>query len=201
MSRTGRWCGIVAGPLFVVVFLVGGAVRVDYNPVRHPVSDLALGPWGWTQTVSFFLCGVLGLVFAIGLWRAGRGLTGILVGLWAIGLIGVGLFVSDPIGGYPPGASAEPTRTGMLHGLFSSLVLFGLTAACLIFAGSRGWLWLAYSAVSGVVFSVAFMVSGTGFAQVPNLADTAGLWQRIAIIVGWTWLTVLAYMSKELSSS
>jgi Protein of unknown function (DUF998) len=37
-------CGVVAGPLFVLVFLIEGAMTPDYDPLRHPVSSLALGP-------------------------------------------------------------------------------------------------------------------------------------------------------------
>ena len=39
-------CGAIAGPLFVVAFLIEGATRADYNPLRHPVSSLALGDDG-----------------------------------------------------------------------------------------------------------------------------------------------------------
>jgi hypothetical protein len=40
-------CGQVAGPGFVAVFLLEGAVRDGYLPLRHPVSSLALGPRAW----------------------------------------------------------------------------------------------------------------------------------------------------------
>jgi ATP-dependent Clp protease ATP-binding subunit ClpA len=39
-------CGAIAGPLFVLVFLVEGATRTRYDPLRRPVSSLALGDWG-----------------------------------------------------------------------------------------------------------------------------------------------------------
>jgi hypothetical protein len=32
--------------------LIEGAMMPDYDPLRHPVSPLALGPYGWTQTAS-----------------------------------------------------------------------------------------------------------------------------------------------------
>ncbi|MEV6279902.1 DUF998 domain-containing protein [Nocardia sp. NPDC051832] len=203
MMKVSRWCGLLTGPLFIVAFGIEGALREGYNPMRHPVSALSLGPWGWTASITFAVCGVLGLVFAAGLWRAGTVVAALLVGLWAIGLLGLGLFVTDPVSGYPPGVPAVPDTTfhATLHNIFSVLVLLGLTAACFVFAGDRGWLWMGYSLASGLVFGVAFMVAGSGFAQAPNLVDTGGLWQRIAIVAGWTWLTVLAFLSKELSSA
>jgi Protein of unknown function (DUF998) len=53
-------CGLVAGPVFVAVFLGEGAVRDGYQPLRHPVSSLALGPGGWVQAVQ------------LASWRTGR---------------------------------------------------------------------------------------------------------------------------------
>src|SRR6478672_6436559 len=83
-------CGAVGGPLFVVAFLVQGAVRPGYDPMRHPVSSLALGPSGWTQVANFVVTGLLMLVFAVGLRRglrdSGRHSTWgpPLIGLYAI---------------------------------------------------------------------------------------------------------------------
>ena len=42
-TKTLLVCGVIAGPLFVVAFLVEGATRAHYDPLRHPVSSLALG--------------------------------------------------------------------------------------------------------------------------------------------------------------
>ena len=70
---TTRWLlrsGAVAGPLFVATFLVEGIRRTDYDPFRHPVSSLALGPAGWTQTLNFSLAGALDTAGAFGLARA-----------------------------------------------------------------------------------------------------------------------------------
>ncbi|MFC9894800.1 DUF998 domain-containing protein [Nocardia sp. NPDC127579] len=203
MTTVHRWCGLSTGPLFILAFGVLGAVRDGYSPVRHPVSALSLGPWGWTAGIVFTSCGLLGLVFATGLWRAGAVAAAIMVGIWSVGLLGLGVFDTDPVSGYPPGVAAPPDTSlhSTLHNLCSVLVLIGLTAACFVFAGDRGWLWLGYSLASGLVFGVAFMLAGSGFAQAPNLVEVGGLWQRIAIVAGWTWLTVLAFLSKEVSSA
>ena len=31
-------CGAVAGPLFTVAWIVTGATRANYDPLRHPIS-------------------------------------------------------------------------------------------------------------------------------------------------------------------
>jgi len=69
-------CGAIGAPLFVVVFLIEGAVpairSAGYSPLRHPVSGFAIGEFGWIQTVNFLVIGVLLLAFAVGLRAALR---------------------------------------------------------------------------------------------------------------------------------
>src|SRR5262249_30549829 len=64
--------GLVAGPLFVALFLVEPAFHDGYDPMRHPVSSLSLGPGGWVQMLNFLVAGLLCLAFAAGLRRALR---------------------------------------------------------------------------------------------------------------------------------
>ena len=66
-TKTLLACGVIGGPLFVVVFLVEDATRVGYDPLRHPVSSLALSDNGWMQTANFVVTGLLALAFAAGL--------------------------------------------------------------------------------------------------------------------------------------
>ena len=197
-------CGVIAGPLFVVVFLVEGATRAYYDPLRHPVSSLAFGDSGWTQRANFLVTGLLVLAFALGLRRALRPLEGstwgpLLVGACAIGLLGAGIFVADPMNGYPPGTPdkrLDYSTHGVLHDLFSTPFFLGLPLACFVFGrwfavrGKRGW--TIYSIVTGVVLVSAFILSSAGFGQTGWLVDVAGLFQRVMLIVGFGWLTLLA---------
>jgi hypothetical protein len=52
--------------------------------------------------------------------------------------------------------------------------------------------WATYSAATGVVFAVAFVLTSMAFNQVGSLVEFGGLLQRLTITVGWTWLTLLA---------
>jgi hypothetical protein len=45
-TRRLLWSGLAAGPVFTATFLLEGATRDAYRPLRHPVSSLALGPRG-----------------------------------------------------------------------------------------------------------------------------------------------------------
>ena len=198
-------CAAIGCPLFVITFLIEGVTRVGYDPFREPVSSLALGNSGWVQVANFILTGTLVLAFAIGLPRAlrpnriGAAWGPVLIGTMAIGLITAGLFNTDPLPGYPPGAHFNPAYHsihGILHNLSSALVFFGLPSACFVFCRrflSLGqWGWAVYSIISGLAMIATFVLAGIGFAQVPGFADYAGIFQRLSIITGWTWITLLS---------
>lgn len=100
-------CGLVAGPFFVLAFLLEGATRVGYDPFRDPISSLAIGPDGWIQSLVFLITGPLIVVFAFGLRQTLKNSSNnsfwgpLLIGLAGIGIIGAGIFTTDPFIGYP----------------------------------------------------------------------------------------------------
>jgi hypothetical membrane protein len=204
LERALLGCGAIGPLLFVTVFLVAGATRSDYDPLRHPVSSLELTGSGWIQAANFVLTGLLLLGFAFGVGlvvrRSGGGRwAALLLGAMALGLIGAGLFRTDPIGGYPPGTPAVPVRTaaGVAHDLLSTVFFLALTAACFVLArrfaaaAQRGW--AGYSGATGIAFSAAFVLTGVGFRRLlPALAPIAGLLQRITLVIGLVWLAALA---------
>jgi uncharacterized membrane protein len=198
-------CGAIAGPLFTVAWILEGATRANYHPLRHPVSSLELGDLGWTQQANFIVAGGLTLAFAVGLWRALRPLGGstwgpLLVGAHGIGLLGAGIFVTDPVSGYPPGTPDHLAAYGSvhaaLHDLLSVGTFVGLPIACLVFArrfagwGQRGW--AIYSAATGLVLVAGFVLTSMAFNQAEQLVAFGGLFQRATVTAGWSWQTLLA---------
>lgn len=197
--------GLVAGPLFVAVFLVEPAFHPGYNPMRHPVSSLSLGPGGWVQVLNFVVAGLLCLAFAAGLRRTLRPGPGAiaapaLLAVWAVGLLGAGAFATDPVSGYPrgtPPVTDPPTWHGQLHDLAFSLPGFASIAAAMFvlgyaYARRRMPRWATLSMASGAAFVGLFALTTLGFAQHPHLVDAAGLLQRLTVGVGWLWLTLVA---------
>lgn len=196
--------GAIAGPLFTVVWIIEGATRPNYNPLRHPVSSLALGDFGWTQIANFIVAGVLMLAFALGIWLALRTQKGStwgpwLVAIWGIGLLGAGIFITDPVSGYPPGTPnllMNSTSHGALHDQFSLVGFIALTVACYAFSyrfasrGERGW--ALYSAITGLLFPAGIVLASASFSQNESLVAFGGLIQRVTITLGWTWLSLLA---------
>ncbi len=196
-----RWAGLLAGPVFVVSFLIQGAVRPGYDPLRHPVSALSLGPGGWVQMLTFWVSGLLVVLFAIGLRGAGHGrAVPILIALVGAGLFAAGFFACDPISGYPPGSPIPAPRTthGIVHDMVSTPVFTALPAAMIVLArrwakaGRRGW--ATASGVAAPALFACFVLAATGFAQNPVLMPYAGLWQRLSLIIGLGWLAVVGFV-------
>jgi len=200
-------CGVVAGPLFTLGYIVAGITRADYSPWRHPVSSLALGPNGWIQSASFVVAGLLLLAFTRGLGRATSGVTTTpwgarLMGGAAVILVVAGLFVTDPVSGYPPGSPARPvalTVRGTVHAACALLGFVILVAAMLVFARAfarrreRGW--TVYSLASALLTTAAFVLTTQGISQKPGWVAFGGLFERIAFIVGLGWVTAIAWRS------
>jgi len=124
----------------------------------------------------------------------------VLVAVWGVGLVGAGVFVTDPVSGYPPGTPvlpAQPSWHGVLHDLVFSLPAFAaLVLACAVmtraFARRHQPGWALYSALTGAAVLVFFVLATAGFGQAGALVATAGLWQRLSVGAGWVWLTALA---------
>jgi hypothetical membrane protein len=199
-------CGAIAGPFFTILWFVQGLTRANYDPMRHPISSLSIGEFGWIQVANFIVTGLLILAFSVELRHAIRPSDSVwgpvLVALVGIGLIGAGIFMTDPLNGYPPGTPVLPTeRTahGIFHDLFGIPFFLGLPIACFVFArfftrrGEHNWAW--YSRLSGIGMLAVFIVARLGFRLLPmypELAANFGLLQRITVTIGLTWLTLLA---------
>ncbi|MGH8879435.1 MAG: DUF998 domain-containing protein [Stackebrandtia sp.] len=206
------WTGIVAGPLFLAVALLAGAVRSDgYDPLRHPVSSLGIGPHGWIQIANFLVAGVLTLVFAFSLRAhlkaSGRGslLGPLFLGVWAVGLMGAGIFVGDPISGYPAGTPDTGIHTwhGQFHDVpFSTAGFLSMLATFLVFgrrfSSRRHYGWASYSGLTAIGFTIGLVMSTTGFEQ-GELVAVAGLLQRATVAIGLIWLTALAVHMRRTS--
>ncbi|GAB2941147.1 DUF998 domain-containing protein [Micromonospora polyrhachis] len=186
--------GVVGTVLFVVTFLVDGLTRPGYDPVRQPVSALALGPRGWVQVTSFVLCGGLITASALGLGQATGSLwLAIAVAVFGLALVASGVFPMDPMRGYPPGTPDEtPSELSWRHHVHdgAGIVVFAAlpTAAIVAVFALDGEVWRWYSGFTAVAATLLFVGFGQAWEQD---SPRTGLIQRVAIIVGWSWLGVL----------
>ena len=200
VTRSLLGYGALAGPFYTVVVLVQGLTRPGFDLTRHDASLLSNGSLGWIQIANFLLTGAFVLAFAVGLGRAlgsGRAATWAprLIAVYGLGLIGGGIFIADPMNGFPPGAPAGHPATVSIHGILhlvaAGLGFLCLVAACFVmarrFAAERRRGWMAYSIVAGAAFLAAFAGLASGSAS-PVVVLT--FWT--ALIVVWSWMAAVA---------
>jgi hypothetical protein len=207
--RAKTACGVLAGPVFVSAFTVIGARRAGYDWRRHAVSSLGAAREGWAQRANFIGVGALYCAAAQGLAQSPRKTVGpsvvpAIVLAAGVGLIGSGVFVTDPVGGFPPpepapdGASPlrSPTRAGKLHNVCAIPIFAGIPIAALTCAGPaafrREYRWAAYCAGSSIGMPGTFVLFGAAFGGAPRLAGHGGVFQRISVVIGFGWLSALS---------
>lgn len=114
-------CAIVGVVLYVLIDTALHLLPPHYNPIAHPESEYARGPYGYLMTINFALRGLLSLALLVGLARgiapAGRSRWGLArLGVWGVGALLLAIFPTDALG-------ARITPTGAVH-LLVALIAF-----------------------------------------------------------------------------
>lgn len=133
------------GPILFAVILMGLTLAQDdfmrtlgwdpAGPVIDWPSGLALGPYGWLMTVTFFVCGALMAFFAYGLKLAlNEKLATTLLMVAGFAMMGL-IFTTDPTIGRGP-----RTWHGLLHDSFFALLGLTLMPGMLLL----GWAFQKY---------------------------------------------------------
>jgi hypothetical protein len=210
VTRSLLGYGVIAGPLYVAAVLAQALIRPGFDLTRDDASLLSNGALGWIQIANFASTGLMVVACAIGVRRALRsGLASAwaprLLALYGLGLIAAGIFVADPMNGFPPGSpSGRPLHMsihGTLHIAAAGFGFLCLIAACFVLArrfASLGqpW-WTAFSRATGVLFFVGFAgVASSSSSPVVVL----GFW--LALLFAWGWLAAVAiHLYRQVAAS
>jgi hypothetical protein len=183
-SRTQTQSALLAagfgGVLFVVTFLVLGAVAPGYDAVRETISALEFTPLGFAQRINFFVFGLMLMAFAVALRRelgSGRGalLIPIFQFLSGVGVAGDAIFIHEP-----------------LH-LVCDLITFNSALLVLFlfawrFSGDSQWRgWTMYS----IVTALAMMALLTAFGVANHFGGPAGAFEKLASLTRTSWSALL----------
>lgn len=168
----------MVGPiLFVAVLLALTVVQYDFmlrigwQPIEDPAgawpSGLALGPYGWAQTVNFALSGLSLMIFAVGLHLGTRGGRGSRVGpalLFAAGAaMALMSFETDPIR-----RTGSRTLHGWVHDVAFVLFVLALLPAFFFLWRrlSKDPLWRSharYTLVTGLLATLLLFLPGVAY--------------------------------------
>jgi hypothetical membrane protein len=200
VTRSLLGYGVLAGPFYVSVVLAQALIRPGFDLTRHDVSLLSNGELGWIQIANFVLTGLMVLACAVGLLRALAGgpaatAGALLLAVFGLGMIGGGIFIADPMNGFPPGAPAgRPvaiTTHGILHLVSAGIGFLGFAASCFVIAqrlaSERRTVWTWLSRATGLLFLAGFggLASGSSSAAV-----VVAFWA--ALILAWAWLALIS---------
>ena len=71
-TRALLTCGLIAGPVYIVVGLIQMFIRPGFDIRRHALSLLSNGELGWIQIANFMVTGALLIAASIGMRRVLR---------------------------------------------------------------------------------------------------------------------------------
>ncbi len=205
--------GLCAGPVVLSVGFTAALTREGFSLHRNASSQLALGEWGWVQSINFVVAGLLMLAFAIGARRVLRGQVGalwapLLLGVFAVSHVMVGVFATDPVFGYPPGPGTPigapdmdtASLSAKLHSFFGFLGFNALAIASFVLArhfGTRRPLWLASSLGVGFAilaigaYAAHWESQHQGAARATASFDFLPMWFLLPLV--WSYITALAW--------
>jgi hypothetical protein len=168
------------GVLFVLTYLVLGALAPGYDSLRDSISALEFTTLALGQQINFLVFGMLLCVFAVALRRelgAGRGavLIPAVQLMSGVGVIGAGIFIHEP-----------------MH-LVCDLITFNSALLSLLlfawrFAGDSRWKgWTTLSILTALLM-MGFL---TAFAVAQRLGGPAGLFEKLASLTRTSWSVLL----------
>ena len=190
-------CGLLIGPSYIFLYMLGGALRPGYNHIANSVSEL-LSPGAPNKpllaVIQVAYAG-LHILFGWGVLRfvhgSGHSTLSGMIGAWAIVAIGVATLGTAL---FPQDAEGAPaTRAGQVHKtlVFGVLVPASILSTLLIGLWSRGIAFMPrFPLYSYITVGVIVVMGGIGGAAVKT--RYAGLSERAAALVTHQWLFVLA---------
>jgi Protein of unknown function (DUF998) len=171
----------------------------EYSFAGDYISELAIGSFGYVQTVAFFTAGLGALALALGIRETTRGSWGSRVGSAMVGLFGInvllaGIFPTDAIDA--EGQVLSPTIAGTVHIVVSLLAFLSIIAAMFVLSRTfkQNIRWRSFWPVSLVLaFAALVMFFLTSAGQ------WTGLYQRVFIGTLVLWLILAAIRLRSIA--
>ena len=165
-------------------------LRPDVDPVSEPVSNYAVGPYGFLISIAIFTLGVGSLALTLGLHLGiappGRSRVGLLLlALYGVGQLGVAIFSIDA-------ASTQSITTGLIHNIAGNVSFFCFPPAVILLslgmAKDERWRSLKRPALA---LSLVVLVEATLVISA-NVLGGFGLAQRLFLFTSVVWMLLVA---------
>jgi hypothetical membrane protein len=164
-------------------------LRPDVNPVLEPMSNYAVGPYGFLFTAADIGLGLAALALTFGLYLSIAPPGRSYVGLFLLGLYGVSVLLA---GMFPIDIGGEATTFGIIHNIVGNISFFGFPIAVILLSLGMGkderWrsfrrraLALSLLVVLTVILTIVGSNFGIGFGVTQRIANVAALEWMLAV--------------------
>ena len=175
---------------FLLTLVALHVLRPDVNPVLEPISNYAVGPYGFLLTAANIGIGLAAFALMFGLYLGiappGRSYAGLfLLGVYGVSGLLAGIFPID-VGG-------EATTVGAIHNVVGNISFFCFPIAAILLSLGMGkderWRSFRRPALAlSLVIVLTVILTMVGF----NLGVGFGVTQRIANVTALTWMLAVA---------
>lgn len=190
-------CGMLAPFIYIIMYILGGALRSDYSHIANSVSEL-LSPGAPNKS----LLDILNVTFAFLYILFGIGVLQFVIGgehSALVGRIGAGMIIAVGVASigsaiFPQDASGTPTT---LHGTLHLIFVFGVQIPGAILSTLLLGFWFKQANIFPGFATYSFISVGaivlSGILAGPTMGTPyMGLVERISALAVHQWIFVLA---------
>jgi hypothetical protein len=172
-------------------------LRTDVNPVVEPVSNYAVGAYGFLSTAANIGGGLAALALTLGLYLSIAPPSRSRVGLFLLGLVGVSELLAAI---FPIDVGAQATTIGTIHNIVGNISFFGFLGAVILLSWSMGkdeqW-----RSIRRPALALALVVLGMAVLTIvgANIGIGFGVGQRLFNVTSMGWMLLVALRIRSMA--
>jgi hypothetical protein len=172
-------------------------LRTDVNPMVEPVSNYAVGAYGFLSTAANIGSGLAALALTLGLYLSIASPGRSRVGLFLLGLFGVSELLAAI---FPIDVGAQATTIGTIHNIVGNIAFFGFLAAVILLSWSMGkdeqW-----RSIRRPALALALVVLGMAVLTIvgANIGIGFGVGQRLFNVTSMGWMLLVALRLRSMA--
>jgi hypothetical protein len=172
-------------------------LRTDVNPVVEPVSNYAVGAYGFLSTAANIGGGLAALALTLGLYLSIAPPGRSRVGLFLLGLFGVSELLAAI---FPIDVGAQATTIGTIHNIVGNISFFGFLAAVILLSWTIGkdeqW-----RSIRRPALALALVVLGMAVLTIvgANIGIGFGVGQRLFNVTSMGWMLLVALRLRSMA--
>ena len=172
-------------------------LRTDVNPMVEPVSNYAVGAYGFLSTAANIGSGLAALALTLGLYLSIASPGRSRVGLFLLGLFGVSELLAAI---FPIDVGAQATTIGIIHNVVGNIAFFGFLAAVILLSWSMGkdeqW-----RSIRRPALALALVVLGMAVLTIvgANIGIGFGVGQRLFNVTSMGWMLLVALRLRSIA--